>query len=101
MQLPYGGVAVIYRPTVSVLIRLEWHGLLAIESQTTGPHLQSFICALRWVRQGISKFSNTALPLQDFFYGVNTRLGKRSKRTVTSDNFHNCGRGFTKENAFD
>lgn len=37
--------------------------LLAMKSPSIGAHLQQFICALQWVRQGIPKFSNTVSPL--------------------------------------
>eukprot|EP00171_Calliarthron_tuberculosum_P009059 IDg9059t1 len=40
--------------------------LLKMVSPVTGAHLQQFICALQWVRNGIPNFSELISPLRDF-----------------------------------
>ena len=61
--------------------RLE--GLLKMEPPTTGAHLQQFLCALQWVRNGIPQLSELVQPLHDFMERVYHRAGKRTKKAVT------------------
>ena len=58
------------------------NGLLSMQLPTTGEHLQQFLCALQWVRNGIPKFSELVQPLHNFMESVYTRAGKRTKRAV-------------------
>lgn len=58
-------------------------GLLNMEPPSTGAHLQQFLCALQWVRNGIPQFMELVHPLHDAMERVYSRAGKRTKRTVT------------------
>lgn len=61
--------------------RLE--GLLNMEPPTTGAHLQQFVCALQWVKQGIPNFTELILPLHNFLERIYDDIGKRTKRAVS------------------
>ena len=61
--------------------RLE--GLLNMGPPTTGAHLQQFLCALQWVKNGITQFSELVQPLHDLMEQVYDRAGKRTKRVVS------------------
>lgn len=53
-----------------------------MEPPTTGSHLQQFLCALQWVKNGIPNFTDIIQPLHTFMERVYTRAGKRTKRAV-------------------
>lgn len=57
-------------------------GLLTMETATTGTHLQQFLCALQWVRNGIREFTDLVQTLHEAMERVYARTGKRTKHTV-------------------
>ena len=76
-------------------------GLLNMEPPQTGSHLQQFICALQWVKNGIPQFSERIAPLHDFMEKIYTRAGNRTKRAVSRYRLSELGWGRTEERAFD
>jgi len=57
-------------------------GLLKMEPPTTGAHLQQFLYALQWVKNGIPNFNNKIYALHDFMRLVYERAPKRTKTAV-------------------
>ena len=57
-------------------------GLLTMEPPTTGGHLQQFLCALQWLKQGIPNFTELVSPLHEFMERIYSKIGKRTKRAV-------------------
>lgn len=76
-------------------------GLLSMQPPTTGSHLQQFVCALQWVKQGIPNFTRLVSPLHEFLELVYDHAGKRAKRGVTVVLLANFGRYKTEMDFFD
>lgn len=79
--------------------RLE--GLLNMEPPTTGAHLQQFICALQWVRNGIPQFTELVSPLHEFMERVYDRAGKRTRRAVARFQLSNLSWDDTERKPFE
>lgn len=84
--------------------------LLNMESPTNGAHLQQFLCALQWVKNGILSFSEIAEPLHAFMELVYAKASKRTKSAVgrvqlvdlgwserENDAFESCKRALAKQ----
>ncbi len=75
--------------------------LLSMAPPTTGAHLQQFVCALQWVKQGIPNFTELISPLHDFMERVYTLTEKRTKRAVGRVLLASHGWGKTELDAFE
>lgn len=75
-------------------------GLLNIESPKTGAHLQQFICALQWIKNGIPNFASIVTPLHQFMEQIYTKAGKRTKQAVARYKLSAVGWGPAEDNAF-
>lgn len=75
--------------------------LLNMEPPTSGANLQQFICALQWVKNGITNFTDLIYPLHDFMEKIYERAGKRTKLAVSRYKLSNFGWGNTELRAFE
>ena len=55
----------------------------AMEPPTTGAHLQQFLCALQWVKQGLPQFSDLVKTLHEFMERFLERAEKRTRQSVS------------------
>lgn len=58
-------------------------GLLKMEPSTTGAHLQQFICALQWLKNGIRQFPHLLQPLQNVRKAIYDRGVKMKKSSLS------------------
>ena len=80
----------------------KWlEGILNIEPPTTGAHLQQFLCALQWVNNGITQFSELVNPLHDFMEQFYDRADKRTKRAVSRYQLTAFGWNSAQRDAFE
>lgn len=72
-----------------------------MQPSTTGAHLQQFICALQWVKQGILGFTNLLMPLHDFMERIYGVANSRKKRSVSRYLLSDQGWGQMELDAFE
>lgn len=67
---------------------------------TTGAELQQFVCAMKWMRNGIPNFSSIIRPLSVFLEKVYKRAGKRTRLAVAKVSLASFGWSQTEQDSF-